>query len=1138
MLFLAIFITRYITSCYEFAFIGQDGQLASTIKNYLQQLSMSVTFNQYMTYQDLIIVNTNHLSLIIDDSQSDINHSKISTFAIGIEVPLIIFGPGENSDFVFYSEKTIECETEAIISFLDYFQIQQVGIVWSYSENNLQLQKTLTNLLPNSESVNIGNLSLKTDITRLILKTLKLDGTQYFIFLGDKKLCSVYESSVEAASLNAEGYIGIYLDECIYQLSLNGSIIISSSALSNSTSYYNYLLNQIVPYLKVFQIFDLSNFQLYREFQSIFRECSFEVFNIQNTKKKKVGTILNKNVTISNPILYYGGNFTRVINSSPTIWISANTGFTNPPGNSNIYQNQKYQKGTYFAVNKINQDHSLLPNFNLKLYDQINCGVSVFVANFSKQCILQNKKNFGIGYIPTQYSSNGPFILQMYSLGIKVPMVGGVGSSGGLSNKTTYPTFTRVASPSSYFGKTWANFIQIIGWRNIPIIYTNESFGLAIYNIINSLSEAYNYTIINNASYRVIPLLVSRKDVDPYMESLQNILDIGANIVFLAMSDPSPFYVIEAFYDLGVRRGDLNFIIFTITGSDALNVTGGNYTKRAELLSGILMIYNADWVGEYGRQLQQEMIDYNGSYWMRSFFIDAVYTIAHTADFLLNQGKQIQNTTEFMLAQRKTRFQGASGIVSFDSASNDRNLYLFHLYNVFQDNITQEWHQVAVGVIAPVSIIYYTSTQSITWADGGSTTPQDMKSNYLNCPFRESQIQISQNGKSIKIGVSIGLLVVVAFLTIIVIKRIKNRSIMMLQLKCVANFEDYLTLGFIFIECFQLIAIGPSFLSFDIFISNLSEYTSLNLSKAISFSGTTFWIVFYLMLIASYMWIFILLMSSLQLQRLLGSFAHRIESIKALLIPIMSNYLFIPVVVSILSILACDNSISNELDQSYLNYDCNLWCWRNSHISRVIPASFLIVIYVPLAILYRTIWQENNTNLNVKANSLYLSIKNIAYVALIVLEKIIKTDYDLVFGIIFILVIIAFFIFIVLRKPFNFDRANLWSRIMLAIILWNTLICILNMSINAYYIIWLSFQLIGWIIIITVGLFMQSKLSPSLLITLKGKKIGDLFRFAFGLDSFNKSAFNNFEAEDNHKLYEEKDMPEDQDKSAINDRSI
>ena len=67
---------------------------------------------------------------------------------------------------------------------------------------------------------------------------------------------------------------------------------------------------------------------------------------------------------------------------------------------------------------------------------------------------------------------------------------------------------------------------------------------------------------------------------------------------------------------------------------------------------------------------------------------------------------------------------------------------------------------------------------------------------------------------------------------------------------------------------------------------------------------------------------------------------------------------------------------------------------------------------------------------------------------------------------------------------------------------------------------------------------MQSKLPPSLIMTLKGKKVGDLFKFAFGLDSFNKSAFNNFGVEDNHQLHEEKDMPEDQDKSAINDRSI
>ena len=108
---------------------------------------------------------------------------------------------------------------------------------------------------------------------------------------------------------------------------------------------------------------------------------------------------------------------------------------------------------------------------------------------------------------------------------------------------------------------------------------------------------------------------------------------------------------------------------------------------------------------------------------------------------------------------------------------------------------------------------------------------------------------------------------------------------------------------------------------------------------------------------------------------------------------------------------------------------------------------------------------------------------------------------------------------------------------MLVIVLWNTLICILDASINANYLFWLSFQLAGWVTIITAGLIMQSKLPPSLIITIKGKNIGDLFRFAFGLDSFNKSAFRNFQDEDHNKLYEEKDISEDQDKSAINNRS-
>ena len=118
--------------------------------------------------------------------------------------------------------------------------------------------------------------------------------------------------------------------------------------------------------------------------------------------------------------------------------------------------------------------------------------------------------------------------------------------------------------------------------------------------------------------------------------------------------------------------------------------------------------------------------------------------------------------------------------------------------------------------------------------------PLDMQTNYLNCPFKEMQIRDSEKGKSIKIGFSVGLLVLALVLAVYSLKRIGYSQVLDLQTKAYATFDDYLTFGFIFIENAQVISIGPDFAFFNGFISKVAQILSLNLIDVISFKDQTF----------------------------------------------------------------------------------------------------------------------------------------------------------------------------------------------------------------------------------------------------------------------------------------------------------
>ena len=243
------------------------------------------------------------------------------------------------------------------------------------------------------------------------------------------------------------------------------------------------------------------------------------------------------------------------------------------------------------------------------------------------------------------------------------------------------------------------------------------------------------------------------------------------------------------------------------------------------------------------------------------------------------------------------------------------------------------------------------------------------------------------------------------------------------------------------------------------------------------------------------------------MHRFLGKYTKSIDNLRLKTIPIMSNYLFIPTVVIMMCIITCDKAINNNLTGSFLNYDCNQTCWIGNHIQKVVPALLFLVIYVPVAILYRTLWQENDHELNIRANSTYLIGKTFLYIVLVIFDKTIKTSYAFPHALAFTVIMIALMLYVRFRPPFNYDRANLWGEIILCCVVWNSIISTISMNVYTHTYTWIILQLTGWVIIVIIGVFMQSRLPPNLIITKKGKSIVGLFRFEFGFRKFDATAY-------------------------------
>lgn len=98
------------------------------------------------------------------------------------------------------------------------------------------------------------------------------------------------------------------------------------------------------------------------------------------------------------------------------------------------------------------------------------------------------------------------------------------------------------------------------GWTKCAILYADEAWGRGVYENFVEEAENFGITVINDEDKRALPSDISENTISKHYYKYQHIIDIGARIILIIILSPGPKLSIEAFYDLGVRRGDMVFM--------------------------------------------------------------------------------------------------------------------------------------------------------------------------------------------------------------------------------------------------------------------------------------------------------------------------------------------------------------------------------------------------------------------------------------------------------------------------------------------------------------------------------------------------------------------------------------------------
>lgn len=327
---------------------------------------------------------------------------------------------------------------------------------------------------------------------------------------------------------------------------------------------------------------------------------SYSVINIQNSQRKVVGTIVNSFLNLTDEIIYPGGT-SEIPNAYKTyINFSMAMGRTNP-GYFDSFYYPFLKEGANASMFLVNNEHRL-GNFELQ-YAETNCGAEVYYKPWSQPCLEAAKPILGVAHLTSAFPSVCAGTIESFrELNITIPIISEFCAETIFTNKTVFPEFMRVMKNYGFNIRILLNLASIFGWENIIVIYQNTTTGVDLYNYFLEAAADFRMTILNKPEHRVVKFGYYKTDFEEYKEMFEAIRDTKGRIVMLLVDPPSVFFLIEALYDVGLRRGDVVLmcylrILFAI-GTETDPVAR---LKLEALLYGSLSVFQAEWVGDYGQ---------------------------------------------------------------------------------------------------------------------------------------------------------------------------------------------------------------------------------------------------------------------------------------------------------------------------------------------------------------------------------------------------------------------------------------------------------------------------------------------------------------------------------------------------------
>ena len=938
------------------------------------------------------------------------------------------------------------------------------------------------------------------ELENMLSKLIKPSNIKVFVIFAKESATRKLLSSFKNKKMLNEGNGVLLYGESNIDFEVEGLIGVVPEGLEklyDSSSLYTLVVKKLIEFIESnilqYSNQDLLN-QIIKKYLTGLKPNSFSILNFKNTKRKTVGSIVNQQISLKEDILYLGGVSNFTLNFRTPIYLGyaggKNNGGSIPPTGFNPGQ----MNGAVFASQIANNDSSLLPYFEFfPVYT--DCGVNTNNETFIYGCLDQFQQ-ITTGFLSTAwYPSTVPYVKYFSPM----PVIG-TDTSIEMSNKTGFPTFIRVTAPSTYNVVVIMTVIKIYGWKQVAVLCTNIPKFVSMCELFKSLAKTNNIKIINDESLWLIENFYTRDRFDQDKDKMQEIINCGARIFVALIPSADLYQLMEGFYDLGMRNGDLQILLQSKTGGNICDA--GLLTeycdKRKETLSGLVGVYMAEWSGTYGKKMQEAIIPVFGSYTdFKCTAFDQGMLLINTIANVINMGYDYEDATIMNSYMRRIRFVGCSGTVSISQGTNDRSNQPTYVMNLIVKNGTFVEYQTAI--YNPSSQNPFETFRPVIWTGDKTEVPDDYRFS-LNCPFNEDEAGDSDDGFTALYLICFIFGIYLTIITVLYMKFLHKNSIEMINSRTLITGQDMSMFFFIVIEVFQYFSLGVTPSDSSSIVKSLSDITGINFRSFLRVTGDDYWKLIMVVIILTWCLQAICVMVILRSKRVIllrSSVFNCLDFFSEYILPMYGEICFIPIVSVILDMYTCTKSIKSGLTNSYNDHDCNTYCWQGSHLSFSVLGILTLAVFIPFFIFLRPNWQNNQKSLNIKQNPRYVMCKSIFQMFAIILSKTVFHSDEVVFGYIFTFYILIYACCLRFVQKYSYDICNFWLIISLLITSYTELLYSISLvsTFEGKYVAVTLF--IGWVVIGLACAFIQSKYYVSLLYSEPSKNIPEIFEYAF-----------------------------------------